>query len=196
MTTYNNLTQVEKDVLREQRKKDGKALFFIHQAMHESILPRIAAAINAKEACDTLETAYQGLGKVKTSKLQILRKDFESLCMKDSDNVDTFYTRVVGLINQLKSHGEPIADQRVVEKILRSLPPRFENLVVTLEEHTDMTTFTIDELQASLINHEHRLSRTQTSLEGAYSTQSSISHGRGKGRNNFRGRGRIYSRGG
>ena len=33
MTTYNNLTQAEKNVLREQRKKDGKSLFYIHQAM-------------------------------------------------------------------------------------------------------------------------------------------------------------------
>ena len=84
----------------------------------------------------------------------------------------------------------------MVEKILRSLPPRFESLVVTLEEHTDMETFTIDELQASLINHEHRLSRTQTSLEGAFAAHSSISCGRGRGRNNFKGKGRSYSRGG
>ena len=48
MIAYNNLTQAQKDVLREQRKKDGKALFYIHQAMHESILPRVAAKINAK----------------------------------------------------------------------------------------------------------------------------------------------------
>ena len=93
------------------------------------------------------------MDKVRTSKLQILRRDFESLSMKDSETIDTFDTRVVGLINQLKSHGEPITDQRVVEKILRSIPPRFESLVVTLEEHTDMSVFTIDELQASLINH-------------------------------------------
>ena len=106
-----------------------------------------------------MDTSYQGLGKVKTSKLQILIRDFESLSMKDLETVDSFYTRVVGLINQLKSHGEDIEDQRVVEKNLRSLPPRFEKLVVTLEEHTDMSTFTIDELQASL-NHEHRLNRT------------------------------------
>ena len=59
------------------------------------------------------------MDKVKTSKLQILRRYFESLSMKDSENVDTFYTRVVELINQLKSHGESIADQRVVEKVLR-----------------------------------------------------------------------------
>ena len=91
-------------------------------------------------------TAYQGLDKVNISKMQILRRDFESLSMKDSETIETFYTRVVGLINQLKSHGEAIEDQRVVKKILRSLPPRNENLVVTLEEHTDMSTFTINEL--------------------------------------------------
>ena len=143
-----------------------------------------------------METSYQGLDKVRTSKLQILRRDFESLSMKDSDIVESFYTRVVGLINQLKSHGEAIEDRRVVEKFLRSLPQRFENLVITLEEHTDMTTFTIDELQGSLINHEHGLNRTLTSLEGAFAAQSSISRGRGRGRNNFRGRGRKFSRGG
>ena len=67
---------------------------------------------------------YQGLDKVKTSKLQILRRDFESLSMKDSESVDSFYTRVVGLINQLKSHGETITDQRLVEKILKKSSPK------------------------------------------------------------------------
>ena len=95
MTAYNNLTQYEKDVLREPRNKDGKALFYIHQAMHESIIPRVAETTNAKQAWDTLETSYQGLDKVRTSKLQILRRYFESLSMKDSENVDTFYTRVL-----------------------------------------------------------------------------------------------------
>ena len=83
-------------------------MFYIHQAMHESILPIVVAAFNTKQAWDTLETAYHGLSKVKTSKLQILRRDFESLSMKDSEMIDSFYTRVVGLINQLKSHGEAI----------------------------------------------------------------------------------------
>ena len=69
MIAYNNLTQVEKDVLREQRKEDGKALFYIHQAMHESILPRVAASITTKQAWDTLETTYQGLDKVRNSNL-------------------------------------------------------------------------------------------------------------------------------
>ena len=73
---YNNLTQDEKDGLREQRNKDGKSLFYIHQAINESILPRVVATITAKQAWDTLKTAYHGLEKVKTSKLHILERDF------------------------------------------------------------------------------------------------------------------------
>jgi hypothetical protein len=41
---YNALTQVENDALKYQRKKDGKEMFCIHQAMHESTLPSISKA--------------------------------------------------------------------------------------------------------------------------------------------------------
>ena len=95
---YNNLTQAKKDSLREQRKKDEKAMFYIHQSMHESILPRVATTNTAKKECDTLETSYQGLDKVKTSKLNILKRDFESFLTKDIESVDSFYTKVVGMI--------------------------------------------------------------------------------------------------
>ena len=69
-----------------------------------------------------METTYQGLDKVKTSRLQILRRDFEYSSMKDIESVDLFYTRVIGLINKLKSHGENIEDKRVVEKELEVFP--------------------------------------------------------------------------
>ena len=75
------------------------------------------------------------MDKVKTSKLQILRRDFETLLMKDTYLVDSFYTHVIGLINKIKSHGKIIKDRKVVEKVLRSLPPKFDTLVVTLEEN-------------------------------------------------------------
>ena len=103
--TYNALTQVEKDALKDQRKKHGKLMFCIHQAMHESILPRFSSVEKSKEACDILQTSYKGMDKVNTSKLQILRRDFETLSMKDTDSVDSFYTHVISLINHIKSHG-------------------------------------------------------------------------------------------
>jgi hypothetical protein len=78
-------------------------------------------------------------GKVNTSRLQILRRDFEALSMKDTDSVDLFYTHVIGLINQIKSHGETIEDIKFVEKVLKSLPHKFYTFVVTLEESKDLS---------------------------------------------------------
>jgi hypothetical protein len=52
-----------------------------------------------------------------------------------------------------------------VEKVLRILPPKFDTLLaVTLEENKYLSHFSLDELQASLINHEHRLNRSNMSL--------------------------------
>ena len=36
---YNDLSQAKKDILKENKKKDSKALFFIQQAMEEYIFP-------------------------------------------------------------------------------------------------------------------------------------------------------------
>ena len=71
------------------------------------------------------------MDKVKTSKLQILRRDFETLSMKDTYLVDLFFTHAIGLINHIKSYGETIEDRKVVEKVLMSLTPKFDTLVVT-----------------------------------------------------------------
>jgi hypothetical protein len=164
---YNSLTQVEKDVLKDQRNNDGKTMFYIHQFMHEGILPRVASTNQAKEAWDILQTSYHGMGKVKTSKLLILRKYFETLSMKDTNSVDSFYT--------IKSHGKTIEDTKIVEKVLTSLPPKFGTVVVTLEERKDSSQFSLDELQVSLINHEHKLNRSNMSSKNAFFAQSFIS---------------------
>ena len=184
-------------MLRDNRKKDSKALFSIFQPVHESIFPRVVATTKSKQAWDTLETAYQGMAKVKTTKLQMLMRDFETLCMKESDNIDSFFTHVSGLVTQIKYHGETLEERIIVEKVLRSLPARFDPIVVAIEETKDLSQFLVDELHTSLISHEHRLNtKTRSSLEHAFKTEVSYGQGRGRGRSYARGRGRSSHRGG
>ena len=64
---YQALSQVEKDLLKENKKKDAKALFFIQQAVEEAIFPKVVAA-SSKKAWENLQSTYQGIEKVKTSK--------------------------------------------------------------------------------------------------------------------------------
>eukprot|EP00253_Pinus_taeda_P019893 PITA_19893 len=101
--------------------------------------------------------------KVKTTKLQLLRRDFENLCMKKSDNIDSFFTYVIDLVTHIRSHGEVLEERRIVEKLLRVLPSKFDVIVTTIEETKDLTNFSVDELHASLITHEQRLSRNENS---------------------------------
>ena len=101
--------------------------------------------------------------KVKTTKVQMSRRDFETLCMNECENVDSFFTHVIGLVTQIRSHGETLEERRIVEKLLRSLPARFDVIVVAIEETKDLSQFLADELHASLISHEHRLNRAASS---------------------------------
>ena len=103
-TTLAPLTTTERDLLRYNRKKDSKALFYLYQVIHESIFPRIATTTKSKEAWDILEPTYQGMENVKTTKLQMLRGDFETLCMKEYDNIDSLFTQLIGLVTQIRSH--------------------------------------------------------------------------------------------
>eukprot|EP00253_Pinus_taeda_P023442 PITA_23442 len=196
-TTYNALSQAERDQLTGNKKKDSKSLFYIFQEVHKSIFPSVAVAMKSKKAWDTLQTAYQGMEKVKTTKLQILRRDFETLCMKESDNIDSFFTHVSGMVTQIRSHGETLEERRIGEKVLKTLSARFDTIVVAIEETKDLSYFLLDELNVSLISHEHRLNRTTKSLlEDAFKTQVSFGQGRGRGRSSTRGRGRSRHIGG
>eukprot|EP00253_Pinus_taeda_P014079 PITA_14079 len=135
--------------------------------------------------------------KVKTPKLQLLRRDFENLCMKELDNIDSFFTHVIGLVTQIRTHGEVLEERRIVEKLLRILPSKFDVIVTTIEETKDLSNFSVGEVHASLITHEQRLSRNESSsLEQAFKTQMCFGRGRGQGRGNKKGRGRSQKRGG
>eukprot|EP00253_Pinus_taeda_P018707 PITA_18707 len=194
---FNRLTQAEKDLLKSNRKKDSKARVFLYQAVDQSVFPRIEPAKTSKEAWKTLKTAYQGMEKVKTSKLQLLRRDFENLCMKESDNIDSFFIHVIGLVTQMRTHGEVLEERRIVEKLLRVLPSKFDVIVTTIEETKDLSNVSVDELHVSLITHEQRLSRNEnSSLEQAFKTQMSFGRGRDQGKGNKRRRGRSQNKGG
>ena len=71
--------------MKENRKKDAKALYSIQATMGDSNFTRIETSTKSKQAWETLQNAYQGSSKVKLVKLQLLRRDIENLQMKESN---------------------------------------------------------------------------------------------------------------
>ncbi|XP_019425150.1 PREDICTED: uncharacterized protein LOC109334032 [Lupinus angustifolius] len=117
---------------------------------------KISAASSSKKAWDILEKCYAGGRKVKKVRLQMMRRQYELLQMEEQERVSEYFTRIRGLINQMRSCGEQMSDQGIVEKILRTLSAKFDHVVVAIEESKDLEHFKIDELQGSLEAHEQR----------------------------------------
>jgi len=58
-------------------------------------------------------------------------------------------------------------DGVIVEKILRSLAPKFDYVVCSIEESKDIDALSIDELQSSLLVHEQKMNRSSNTDEQA-----------------------------
>ncbi|GKC10658.1 hypothetical protein Tco_1007440, partial [Tanacetum coccineum] len=117
-----------------------------------------AAKIGAMSA-NQLRTWKEKWMKDKTALyllLQTLRGELEAMKMNETEGVSDYITRVQMVVNQLKRKDETLTDSRVVEKILRSLTDKFENVVCAIEESKDLEDMTINDLSGSLEVHEQR----------------------------------------
>ena len=90
----------QKKELKENKQKDSKALFFLQQAVEDSIFPRIMGATSAKDAWGTLKEEFQGSDKVRAIKVQTPRREFELIKMKESETVKDYYTNIKELVSQ------------------------------------------------------------------------------------------------
>lgn len=66
-------------------------------------------------------------------KLQIFRHDFETLQIRSNKVIQSFVSRVLSMVNQMRGSRDNIAEDVVVFKVLRSLTPRFDYIVVPLK---------------------------------------------------------------
>jgi hypothetical protein len=194
--------------LKENRKNDVKALFIIQTRVDISIFPKIAECGMSHDAWETLEKVYKGFVKVKVVKLQMLRRNFESLSMKENESVECFITRVLNIVNGIHAHGETLEDKRIVENMLRSLPKKFDPVTIAIEESRDLTQLTLADLFGSLQVHEDRLKKNRELLDQAFQNKLKVVDDKKKQSSNVRnvfsstsfrggrGRGRVRGRGG
>nr|KYP69343.1 hypothetical protein KK1_008532 [Cajanus cajan] len=139
------------------RRKDQLALSQIHQGVDYSIFGKIANAKTAKEAWNILKLSYKGVEKAQKSKLQSLRREYERYEMSNSESVEQYFSRVTDLVNKMRVYGEDIPESKVVEKIIRKMPMKFDHVVTTINECHDTDIMTVAELQGSIESHVSRI---------------------------------------
>ena len=163
------LSDTQKKKLKEARQRNANALSMIQRAIADSIFPRIMRATTAQEAWEILQKEYLGDSKVRAVKLQSLRRQFENTKMKDNETLKEFSDRFIELVNQMKTYGEKLTDQTIVEKVLMNMPEKFDNVVSVIEQTKDLSTLSVEELMGSLKVAEQRLIRhSEKPVESAF----------------------------
>lgn len=74
--------------------------------------------------------------------------------MNNQESIGDYFTRIQVLVNSMKGCGEKFSDQQTAEKVLRILTPRFDHIVVAVEESKDIEKMKVEKLQNPLEGHE------------------------------------------
>ncbi|GAU28641.1 hypothetical protein TSUD_159220 [Trifolium subterraneum] len=91
---------------------------------------------------------------MKHVKLQAFRKKYETMQMEEDQKVSDYFAKLLEIANQMKTCGETVIDLMVLEKALRSLSPRFDYIVIAIQEAKNIITMKPEQLQSSLEAHE------------------------------------------
>lgn len=127
--------------------------------MDGPILDRIVEVKSAHDAWDLLRKECQGTSKALSMRSQALKQGFGMLQMEDNKGIQDYYSRVITTLNQIWGLSHKLREAKVVSKILRSLAPKFDFVVVTIEESKEISKLTLDEPSSSLQAHEVRVNQ-------------------------------------
>jgi hypothetical protein len=148
-------------------ENNSKATNALLNGLSDTVFTKVAHCKSAKEIWDKLRNIYEGDTKVKAAKLQTYRGQFEQLKMKEDEDITTYFLRVDETVNAIIGLGEEIEESVIVQKILRSLPMRFNPKISTLEERSDLDSISMDELHGIFTAYEMRTEQENPDVKEA-----------------------------
>jgi hypothetical protein len=148
-------------------QNNSKATNALLNGLSETVFTKVAHCKSAKEIWDKLQNIYEGDSKVKATKLQTYRGQFEQLKMKEDENIAAYFLRVDETVNAIIGLGEEIEESVIVQKVLRSLPMRFDPKISTLEERSDLNSISMDELHGIFTTYEMRTEQENPDVKEA-----------------------------
>ncbi|XP_075504434.1 uncharacterized protein LOC142541862 [Primulina tabacum] len=136
---------------------NSKALNAIFTSVDVNMFSLITNCISTKDAWDILQKHCEGSERVRRTKLRMLTSKFESLRMKDNETIVEYDRRLCDNANEVFSLGDPMSNERLVSKVLRSLPEHFNIKICAIDESKDTSTLNLEDLIGLLRTFEMNL---------------------------------------
>ncbi|GKB93720.1 putative ribonuclease H-like domain-containing protein, partial [Tanacetum coccineum] len=161
---YNPKPERMGDNSDKNEKENPMSLHYL--MLTDSRGPVVVKKKMAKDAWETLKTMCMGVDMVKTTKVQTLKAEFETLGMKDTEIIDDFALEVNIIVSNIRALGEKIEEAYVFKKLLRVVPSKFLQITYTIEQFADLDNITVEEVIGRLKAHDKRVCRRSECGEG------------------------------
>ncbi|KAL4318060.1 hypothetical protein GQ457_18G019390 [Hibiscus cannabinus] len=167
-TLPHNPTMAQIKLQKEKKTKKSRAKACLFAAVSSTIFTRIMTLKSAYEIWNYLKSEYAGDERIKGMRVLNLIREFELQKMKETESIKEYSDRLLDIANRIRLFGSTFKDSRIVEKILVTVPEKFEASISALENTKDLTQITLSEvINALQAQEQRRAMRQEGVVEGA-----------------------------
>ncbi|GJS87212.1 hypothetical protein Tco_0769848 [Tanacetum coccineum] len=127
-------------------EKERKARTLLLMAVPKDHLRRFHGMDDAKEIWAAIKTRFGGNANSKKMQKAVLKQQFEAFTISSKESLEKGYDRFQKLLSQLDALGAGVSDEDEINKFLRSLPPAWDSLAMTMRTKKNIDTLSIDDL--------------------------------------------------
>ncbi|XP_020243630.1 uncharacterized protein LOC109821884 [Asparagus officinalis] len=142
----------------EEKAKKPKALSCIHSAVSDGIFTSIMTCESPKEAWEMLKEDFKDNDQTKLMQVLNLKREFQMQKMKKGETIKEYVGKLMAIVNKIRLLGEIFLNERVVDKILVTVPERYESKISSLEDSKDLSKVTLVDLVNALSAVDQRRS--------------------------------------
>jgi hypothetical protein len=139
----NNPTMAQMRLHKEKKTKKAKAKSCLFAGVSALIFTRIMTLKTPKAIWDYLKEEYEGDERIRGMQVLNLMREFEMQRMKESETIKEYSDKLLSIANKVRLLGTGFADSRIVEKILVTVPERYEASITALENTKDLSKITL-----------------------------------------------------
>nr|GEV54826.1 ribonuclease H-like domain-containing protein [Tanacetum cinerariifolium] len=156
-------SQMDKDMKNEFKAKSTLLL-----AIPDEHLLKFHSINDAKSLWEAIMIRFGGNTESKKMHKTILKQQYENFIASRSEGLDKTYDMFQKLISQLELNGEVISQEDANIKLLRSLPPAWNNITLIKRNKLDIETLSMDDLYKNLKVYEAEIKGINETVNVAY----------------------------
>ncbi|GJZ10996.1 ribonuclease H-like domain-containing protein [Tanacetum coccineum] len=132
------------------RERERKARTTLLMSIPEDHLVKFHKMTDAKEMWEAIKSRFGGNDESKKMQKYILKQQFESFSVSNSEGLHKGYDRFQSLLSQIEIHGASVSTEYANQKFLRSLPASWSQVSLIMRTKPRVDSLSFDDLYNNL----------------------------------------------